>query len=363
MKERSASTYVAIMAGGVGSRFWPASRTAKPKQFLDMLGVGKSLLRLTFERFLHLCPAEHIFVVTNREYKDLVMEHLPELSEHQVLCEPSRNNTGPCIAYSAFKIAGLDPDANMVVAPSDHLIAQESAFMEVVNRALDFTSGHEALLTLGIQPSRPDTGYGYIRFKAEAVADSVYPVAQFTEKPSMEKAEAFLKSGEYLWNSGIFIWRAASVLQAFEQHAPQIFQILGEGKEVYNTPSEQAFIDRQYPLTPSISVDFAVMEKASNVYVIPADFGWSDLGTWASLHAEAPKDDSGNAVFGQKTVLDGVSGSLVRAPGDKIVVIKDLKDYIVVDEGDILLVFPMSKEQEIKQVTEEVRRRFGSEYI
>ena len=351
------------MAGGVGSRFWPASRTARPKQFLDMLGVGKSLLRLTFERFLQLCPAEHIFIVTNRQYKDLVLEHLPELHENQVLCEPSRNNTGPCIAYSAFKLQGLDPDANMVVAPSDHLITNEAAFLDTIRRALDFTAREDALVTLGIQPTRPDTGSGSIRFKAEAAEESVFPVAQFTEKPDLERAKAFLKSGDYLWNAGIFVWRAASVLKAFEQYSPEIFELLGEGRDTYNTSGEQAFIDRQYPRTPNISVDFAVMEKASNVFVIPSDFGWSDLGTWASLHEELPKDTEANVVQGEKVLLDGVSGSLIRVPKDKIVVIKDLEDYIVVDEGDILLVFPKEKEQEIKQVTEEIRRRFGNEFI
>lgn len=363
MTNKKASTYVAIMAGGVGSRFWPASRTASPKQFHDMLGVGKSLIRLTFERFLHLCPAEHIFIVTNRQYKDLVMEHLPELSENQILCEPSRNNTAPCIAYSAFKLHELDPEANMIVAPSDHIITNEIAFLETVGLALNFTAREDALVTLGIQPTRPDTGYGYIRFAPQAVAERVYPVAQFTEKPNLEKAQAFLAGGDYLWNAGIFVWRAASILRAFEQHAAEIFQLLGSEREVYNTPEEQPFIDRQYPQTPNISVDFAIMEKASNVFVIPSQFGWSDLGTWASLHAEQEKDEAGNVVQGKKVLLQGVSNSLIRVPADKIVVIKDLEDFIVVDEGDILVVFPKSKEQEIKQITEEVRNRFGSEFI
>jgi mannose-1-phosphate guanylyltransferase len=357
------NTYVAIMAGGVGSRFWPASREARPKQFLDIMGVGKSLLRLTFERFLHLCPAENIFIVTNRQYKAQVLEHLPELGENQILCEPSRNNTAPCIAYAAFKIQSLDPQANMVVAPSDHIILQEAAFLDTLRLALDFTAREDALVTLGIQPSRPDTGYGYIRFWPEAVAERVFPVAQFTEKPDRARAEAFLANGDYLWNAGIFVWRAAAALRAFEAHAPAIYEVLGCEPEAYNTPAEQAFIDRQYPKTPNISVDFAIMEKASNVYVIPSDFGWSDLGSWASLHAESPKDEAGNAVQGQRVVLLDVGGSIVRAPEDKILVVKDLQDFIVVDEGDILLIYPKTKEQEIKQVTEEVRRRFGSGYV
>ena len=363
MTNYTTSTYVAIMAGGVGSRFWPASRTASPKQFHDMLGVGKSLIRLTYERFLRLCPSAHIFVVTNQRYKALVMEHLPELSENQILCEPSRNNTAPCIAYSAFKLHALDPDANMIIAPSDHIITDEMAFMEAVRHGLDFTAKEDALVTLGIQPSRPDTGYGYIRYETRPVAGRVYPVAQFTEKPDLERARSFLASGDYLWNAGIFIWRASSILNAFEQHASEIFQLLGAEPEVYNTPAEQAFIDREYPKTPSISVDFAIMEKAANVFVIPSDFGWSDLGTWASLHAESEKDEDGNAVQGKKVLLQEVSDSLIRVPEGKIVVIKGLDDFIVVDEGDILVIFPKSKEQEIKQVTEEVRKRFGEEFI
>jgi mannose-1-phosphate guanylyltransferase len=351
------------MAGGVGSRFWPASRTARPKQFLDILGVGKSLIRLTFERFLRLCPAAHIYIVTNRQYKDLVLEHLPELSEDQVLCEPSRNNTAPCIAYAAFKIQSLDPEANMVVAPSDHIILQEEAFVESLSAGLAFTAREDALLTLGIQPTRPDTGYGYIRFEREAAAESIYPVAQFTEKPDLEKARTFLASGDYLWNAGIFVWRASSVLKAFQQHAAGIYDLLGCRPEVYNTPEEQAFIDREYPKTPNISVDFAIMEKAANVYVIPSSFGWSDLGTWASLHAESEKDEHANAVQGKRVLLQDTTGSLIRMPAEKIAVIKGLEDFIVVDEGDILLIYPKSEEQQIKQVTEEIRQRFGSEYL
>lgn len=357
------STYVTIMAGGVGSRFWPASRTARPKQFLDILGVGKSLIRLTFERFLRLCPVENIFIVTNRQYKDLVLEHLPELKESQVLCEPSRNNTAPCIAYAAFRIHTLDPDANMVVAPSDHIVLNEPAFLDTIGQALKFTAREDALVTLGIQPTRPDTGYGYIRFQREPVAASVFPVDLFTEKPDLEKARAFLASGDYLWNAGIFVWRTSTVLRAFEQYANPIYDLLGCEPEVYNTAGEQAFIDRQYPQTPNISVDYAIMEQADNVFVIPSDFGWSDLGTWASLHAESEKDGVGNVVQGDRVLLQDVSGSLIRAPKEKIVVIRDLQDYIVVDEGDILLIYPKSKEQEIRQVTEEIRKRFGPEYI
>lgn len=350
------------MAGGVGSRFWPGSREARPKQFLDMLGVGKSLLRLTYERFLPICPAENIFVVTNAAYRDLIREQIPELTSNQVVCEPSRNNTGPCVAYTAFKLAALDPDANFVIAPSDHIVLKESVFLEKIGQALDFAAQQDALITLGIQPSRPDTGYGYIQC-GEEVATDLRKVLRFTEKPDLETARRFLDSGEYLWNAGIFIWSVHSILAAYKQLSPDIFHILQQGANLYNTPEETAFIQANYPATPNISVDFAIMEKAQNVFTIPAEFGWSDLGTWGSLHAECPKDEHNNVLQGDRILALDVDNCLVRTPKGKLVVLKDLHDYIVVDEGDALLVYPKSKEQEIKQVTALVKERFGLEYL
>lgn len=341
------NTYVAIMAGGIGSRFWPASRTAMPKQFLDILGTGKSLIRLTFERFLHLCPAENIFIVTNGLYKDLVKEHLPELTENQILCEPSRNNTAPCVAYTALKLNDLNPDANLVIAPSDHIILQEKKFVEHLEKGLAFTRRQDALLTLGIEPSRPDTGYGYINFEKEAVSGDVRKVIRFTEKPPLEKARAFLAGGDYLWNAGIFIWRVSSLLKAFREHAREIFDILN-GEDVYNTPGEQAFIDANYPNTPKISIDYAILEKARNVYTIPSSFGWSDLGTWASLYAESPQNEHGNVLQGGQIQAYDTHNSFIRAPKEKIMVVGGLDDYIVVDESDALLIWPKSREQEIK---------------
>lgn len=357
------NTYVAIMAGGVGSRFWPASREERPKQFLDILGVGKSLLRLTFERFLDLCPAEHIFIVTNGKYKAQVKEHLPELTDNQILCEPSRNNTAPCIAYTAFKLQALNPKANLIVAPSDHIILQEKKFTEVLQKALNFTELNDALLTLGIQPTRPDTGYGYINFKAAPKVDNVHQVKRFTEKPPLEKAKEFVASGEYLWNAGIFIWRVETVLKAFEIHAPAIYQILGADTSCYNTPKEQNFIDQKYPTTPKISVDFAIMEKADNVFTIPSSFGWSDLGTWGSLHVESNKDELGNATSGQRILLHDTHNSLVRISPDKLAVIGGLDDFIVVDEGDVLLIYPKNREQEIKQLRQKVNANFGKDVL
>lgn len=350
------------MAGGVGSRFWPGSREARPKQFLDMLGVGKSLLRLTFERFLPLCPASNIFIVTNAAYKDLIKTQIPEITDNQILCEPSRNNTGPCVAYTAFKLAALDPDANFVIAPSDHIVLKEQAFLDKIQIALDFASANDALVTLGIQPSRPDTGYGYIQKETE-VENGIYKVRRFAEKPDLKTAEQFVQSGEYVWNAGIFIWSVRSILAAFESFSPDIFDILKAGIGKYNTVDEQNFIDAHYPGTPNISVDFAIMEKARNVYTVPAEFGWSDLGTWASLHAECPKDEQGNVLQGDAIMALDVKNCLVRTPQGKLVVLKDLQDYIVVDEGDVLLVYPKSKEQEIKMVTALVKERFGDGYL
>lgn len=357
----SKHTYIAIMAGGVGSRFWPGSRESRPKQFLDMLGVGKSLLRLTFERFLPICDPHHIFIVTNAAYKALIMEQIPEIGENQILCEPSRNNTAPCVAWTAFKLASLDPDANFVIAPSDHIVLKEEAFLSKIQLALDFSAENDALLTLGIEPSRPDTGYGYIQKETET-APGIFKVKRFTEKPDLANARQFVESGEYLWNAGIFIWRAKTVLNAYQTLSPQIYGVLEKGAGVYNTDGEQAFIDQYYPTTENISVDFAIMEKAANVYTIPAEFGWSDLGTWASLHAEFPKDAHGNALQGNIIPLD-TTDTLIRIPEGKLAVVKDLHDYIIVDTEDVLMIYPKSKEQEVKQVTALVKEKHGVKHI
>lgn len=350
------------MAGGVGSRFWPGSREARPKQFLDMLGTGKSLLRLTFERFLPICPADHIFVVTNAIYKDLVKEQLPELSENQILCEPSRNNTAPCVCYTALKLADLDPAANFVIAPSDHIVLKEAAFLEKIQTALDFASENNALITLGIQPTRPDTGYGYIQMD-QPVEHRIFKVKRFAEKPDLATAEAFLKSGEYLWNAGIFVWNVKSILDAYQQHAPDIYELLAQGNGLWNGADEQTFIDHYYPKSRNVAVDVAIMEKARNVYTLPSEFGWSDLGTWASLYLELPKDEQENAITGGMALPLDSSDCLIRTPAGKLTVIKDLHNYIIVDEGDVLLIYPKSKEQEIKKVTELVKGKSGIKYL
>ena len=355
--------YIAIMAGGVGSRFWPSSREATPKQFLDILGVGKSLLQLTFERSLRLVPAENILIVTNARYKSLVLAQLPSITAAQVLCEPSRNNTAPCIAYTGFKLQQRDPEAVFAVLPSDHVVLKETEFVERMSQAFDAAAANEAIITLGISPTRPDTGYGYIQYQHENTANAICKVTRFTEKPDHDTAQKFLDTGEYVWNAGIFIWSTKTLLGALKMYATEVHDILAEGYDTYNTADEQAFIDANYPLTPNISIDYAVMEKASNVFTLPADIGWSDLGTWGSLYAESDHDTNQNAVQIDNTILDGTKGCLVRAPSDKIIIIKDLEDYIIVDEGDVLMIWPRKKEQEIKQLTAKVGARFGKELL
>ena len=349
------NTFVAIMAGGIGSRFWPASRVANPKQFLDILGVGKSLIRLTYERFLSITDKSQIYIVTNSTYFELVKEHLPEINDDQIICEPSRNNTAPCVAYTALKIENINPDANLVVAPSDHIILQESKFLDLIKLALDYSHQNDALLTLGIQPTRPDTGYGYIQFDGN---QSINPVIKFTEKPPLELAQSFIEAGNYLWNAGIFVWSVKSILKAFKKHAPEITNILASKPSVYNSPEENSFIRKNYPLTPNISIDFAIMEKAKNVFTIPGSFGWSDLGTWASLYSEMPKTKENNVIQSENTILENVDHSLIRLPSNKYAVIKGLNDFLVVDSEDVLLIWPKSEEQKIKNVVEKAKNLF-----
>lgn len=357
------NTYVVIMAGGVGSRFWPGSRENKPKQFLDMMGTGKSLLRQTFERFLPLCSPHQIYVLTNTAYRDLVLEQIPELDAHQVLCEPSRNNTAPCIAYAALKLAAINPHANMVIAASDHIILKEHLFLDKVRTALEFVAAHPAMVTLGIQPTRPDTGYGYIQYKSED-QNGLHEVIRFAEKPNLETAREFVESGEYLWNSGMFFWNVQTILQAFQNLAPDIYAILEQGNAAYNTDNEDAFLAEYYPTTRNISVDFAIMEQAKNVYTIPADIGWSDLGTWASLHAECEKDHHSNAIQVRNALVTESSNNLIRCSNpDKLVVIRGLENFIVVDEADVLMIYPKNKEQEIKQTGADVKSEFGDRYL
>lgn len=356
------SPYIAIMAGGVGSRFWPASREDKPKQFLDIMGTGKSLLRLTFERFLGLTTADRIYIVTNERYASQVKEHLPEISDNQILREPSRNNTAPCVAYTAFKLHALDPDANFVIAPSDALITSEPLFVENMRHALEYTATHDAIVTLGIAPTEPHTGYGYIQYEVNG-EDGVYPVERFREKPDLDTAKSFLAAGNFLWNAGIFVWRTATILAAYERYAPEIYALLKEGMSCYNTETEQAFINEFYPQTPNISVDYAIMENATNVHVIPAQFGWSDLGAWGALYHESPKDEHGNVIAAERVILRDTHNSYVRAPEDKMVIVGGVHDLLVIDEGDVLLVYPRNREQEVKELRKRVGEDMQGEYL
>lgn len=358
--------YVVIMAGGVGSRFWPSSRSQCPKQFLDVLGIGKSLLQMTYQRFRQIIPNECILVVTNAMYRELVQKQLPEIPAANILCEPSRNNTAPCIAYAAFHLYARNPDAAFVVAPSDHLILKEEVFLSKIKQGLDFVRQQSVLLTLGIQPHSPNTGYGYIHYQ-NSNNNAFCKVLQFTEKPDLARATQFLQSGNYLWNAGIFIWTVKDILASFEQYAPDIHQLFAEGLGVYNTAKESEFINANYPKNPDISIDYAILEKANNVFTSPADIGWSDLGTWASLYEQLPHDAQQNAIVNNGTAdkiwcLDS-EHCLVRVPKDKMVVIKDLHDYIVVDEQDALLIYPKNKEQEIKQVVQRIAKTFGDSLL
>lgn len=354
--------YCVIMAGGIGSRFWPMSRTKYPKQFLDVLGVGKSLLQQTYDRLLRLCPAENILVVTNDEYGAIVQEQLPELPEYNILREPARRNTAPCIAYASFKIKKRNPNAVVIVAPSDHLILRESDFVSSAMNAADFAQAENALVTLGIQPSRPDTGYGYIQF--ETGKSEVKKVKTFTEKPDHDIAVKFLESGDFLWNSGIFIWSVKSAMFAFQKHLNEMYRAFENGEDAYDTENETKFIERVYPECRNISVDYGIMEKASNVYVIPSEWGWSDLGTWGSLYTHLEKDSNDNAVLGKNVMLLDSKKNIVNNNSNrKLIVIQGLEDYIVVDKANVLLICKKEDEQEIKQIVNNVKLEKGEDYV
>jgi len=334
------------MAGGVGSRFWPASRENKPKQYLDILGMGKSLIQMTYDRAIRIVPKENILIATNEKYRAITKAHLPALQDDQILCEPSRNNTAPCIAYAALKLNQKDPDSIFAVLPSDHVILKEDHYVQLMNQAFTFASKNDSLVTLGIKPTRPDTGYGYI----ESIhGDSPLKVKSFKEKPNLQVAQEYLSSGNYLWNAGMFIWSTKSILSAFEHYANQITNKLSEDINKYNTTDEQEYINRVYPETDSISIDYAILEPASNVYTIPADIGWSDLGTWNSLHVYLDKDDDGNVLHGDINGIN-LNNNLIRIPKGKLSVIKGLENYIIIDDDDVLLIYPKNDEQEIKAV-------------
>ena len=343
--------YAILMAGGVGSRFWPVSTTDFPKQFHDMLGSGDTLIQKTFSRLSKVIPIENILILTNERYNDLVLEQLPMVKRAQILLEPAMRNTAPCILYASLKIQKQNPNAVIVVAPSDHWIEDEDEFSKNLQQCFDFCQKENALMTLGIQPTFPNTGFGYIEFD-KADTNPIKKVNQFREKPNYETAKSFLDAGNFLWNGGIFIWSVKSITEAFEKFQPQMNTLFQQGSDSYNSPSEEQFIKQNYPNAQNISIDYAVMEKAKNVYVLPATFDWNDLGTWGSLHDKLDKDDNNNTVVNAKVILENSSNNIIRSEAKKLVVIDGLNDYIIVDNENVLMIYPKSKEQDIKRITE-----------
>ncbi len=356
--------YCIIMAGGIGSRFWPISRRTQPKQFLDVLGTGKSFIRHTFERFARIIPPENFLVVTNSNYKAQVLEHLPELSDNQILCEPVGRNTAPCIAYAAWRLKSVNPAATMIITPSDHLILNEEEFCHDIAESADFAEAHNAMMTIGIHPNRPDTGYGYIQIEAGSADGfaAIHKVKTFTEKPNLEMAKLVVESGEFFWNSGIFIWKVDTIMENLAEFLPEMQQLFASAQGKYNTPEEQQAINEIYPECRGISIDFGVMEKARNVYVRCSNFGWSDIGTWGSLYQHSAKDAEGN-VESQTCMLYDTKGCIVKGKNDKLIVIEGLEDYIVVDTDDVLMICPKQNEQNIKKFIDDVNYKIGDKFI
>lgn len=354
------NNYCVIMAGGVGSRFWPLSKLSRPKQFLDILGTGESLLQQTFNRFNKIIPTENILIVSNQEYKDLILKQLPNITEKQVLLEPMRRNTAPCIAYANYRILQENPNANIVVTPSDHLILKESEFLETISEGLNFTKENEALLTLGIKPTRPDTGYGYIQANEIVNGNNRLKVVKtFTEKPEFEMAKFFFESGEFFWNSGIFIWNINAINKAFDSHLNEVYSLFN----VSTSDKEDVFIKKVYAECKNISIDYGVMEKAKNVYVLCSDFGWSDLGTWGSLFEHSDKDENNNAISGKDVMLYNTKDCVINVPNGKLVILQGLEDYIIVESDNTLLVCKKQDEQYIRQIVNDVKISKGDKFI
>lgn len=356
------NTYGVIMAGGIGSRFWPMSKSSFPKQFLDILGTGETLIQMTYNRFLKSCNKENVFVVTNEEYKALVLEQLEGINESQILCEPSRRNTAPCVAYAAYKINAINPNANIVVAPSDHLILKTEDYISTIETAIEKATSGDYLVTLGIKPSRPDTGYGYIQFVDDDSDSSVKKVKTFTEKPNHDLAVTFLESGDFFWNSGIFIFSAKSIIKAFESHLPEVATLFNNDKK-YNTDAEKEFIEDIYAVCKNISIDYGILEKAENVHVVLSDFGWSDLGTWGSLYTHLNHDENNNASIGDEVRFYDSKNCIVNIPKKKLAVLHGLEDYIVVDTEEALLIVKKHDEQKIKQFVTDLKADQKDQFV
>ncbi len=354
------------MAGGVGARFWPMSRTSNPKQFIDILGTGQTLIQQTFSRFERVCASENILIVTNERYKALIKEQIPSIKDEQILCEPARRNTAPAVAYAAYKIKAKNENANLIVAPSDHIILKEDAFIDTIERGLKITASNDCLLTLGITPSRPDTGYGYIQYKDEVIDESeaaLKKVKTFTEKPKLEMAKQFIESGDFLWNAGIFVWSLKSIINAFEQHLPEVASIFNDGLDAYYTEKEQEYINKSYAICKNISIDYGIMENADNVFTLKSEFGWSDLGTWGSLYDIRTKNEEGNAIVGKNVRTYNSKNCIINMPKDKLVVVQGLDDYIVVEDEGILLICKKEDEQQIRQFVNDIQVDKGDKYV
>lgn len=350
------------MCGGIGSRFWPYSRESRPKQFLDFLGTGRSLLQMSYDRISALVPPENVLVVTNAQYKSLISEQLPELPDDNILLEPARRNTAPCIAWAAYHIAARDPEASIIVCPSDHLITRDEVFRDAILKGFEFVETHDALLTLGITPTRPETGYGYIQV-GEKVEGDICRVKTFTEKPKLELAKVFLETGEFFWNSGIFLWSAKTIIRELITNAPDVANVFEKGRHLFGTSAERQFIEENFPGCVGISIDFAVMEKAKNVYVECVSFGWNDLGTWSALYDNSPKNRDANVTQNCRVLAYDSTDNIFAVKDDKLVVVAGLSGYIVADRGDVLLICPKAEEQKIKQMVNDVKMTFGDKYI
>lgn len=351
--------YAVIMAGGIGSRFWPVSTGNYPKQFHDMLGAGQTLLQKTYSRLNKFISKENILILTNEIYSDLIKEQIPDIDANNVVLEPCMRNTAPCILYASMKIKERNPDAVMIVAPSDHWIEDEDNFVQNAQKCFEASQKSDILMTLGIVPTFPNTGYGYIQYDKNS-AEDIKKVSQFREKPNYETAKEFLAQGNFLWNAGIFIWSVRSVLNAFETHQPELFSLFEKGKNIYNTASEYDFIKENYPKAINISVDYAILEPSTNIYVLPAHFDWNDLGTWGSLYEKLPKDKQQNATVNAQVLFKDAANNIVRTEAEKVVIIEGLQNYIIVDKKEVLLIYPKDKEQNIKEVLHEVKNKFGN---
>lgn len=349
------------MAGGVGSRFWPISTSDNPKQFHDMLGTGSTLIQKTFQRLNKFVPTENILILTNERYNDLVLEQLPMVKQEQVVLEPAMRNTAPCILYAAMKIQKMNEDAVMIVAPSDHWIEDEEAFANDVVACFEKCKTEDVLCTLGIKPTFPNTGFGYIEYN-KVDASQIKKVNQFREKPNYETAKDFLSQGNFLWNAGIFMWSVKTIVNAFENFQPDQHQLFQDGFSVYNTNNEKEFITANYPKAENISIDYAILENSSSIYVLEATFDWNDLGTWGSLYDKLNKNENNNAIVNAKVLAQDSTGNMIKSKAGKVVVVDGLNDYIIVDKDEVLLIYPKSKEQDIKQVLNKVKESFGDEF-